>query len=106
MSDQLSKMLFLFFAIACTALRVFLKLTAVDPSTGFYEGGGIAVPVFLALLVLAVIALLLLRFRRTPPAVLQVGLCSRLPSPASPAGSFPPSTFWTASPTWISPAAY
>ena len=59
MTDQRSKMLFLFFAIACTALRVYLKLTAIDPATGFYEGGGAAVP---ALWVLAAAALLAIGF--------------------------------------------
>lgn len=40
----------LFFSLAgcaavCLILRVVLKLTAVDPATGFYEGGG-ALPSF------------------------------------------------------------
>ncbi len=78
MTDQRSKMLFLFFAIACTALRVYLKLTAIDPATGFYEGGGAAVPALWVLAAAAVVALALLRLRRTPPAVLQPGPCCRV----------------------------
>ena len=78
MSDQNSKMLFLFFAIACAALRVFLKLTAVDPATGFYEGGGAARLAFNLLLAVGVIALLALRLRRTQPAVLQAGRIPRV----------------------------
>ena len=60
MSEKTPKLLFIFFAVACAVLRVYLKLTAVDPSTGFYEGGGIAVPTLNLLLVAGVAALLLL----------------------------------------------
>ena len=53
----------LFFALAgcaavCLILRVVLKLTAVDPATGFYEGGGALPLVFNILLGVSVLLLL------------------------------------------------
>ena len=53
----------LFFSLAgcaavCLILRVVLKLTAVDPATGFYEGGGALPLVFNILLGVSVLLLL------------------------------------------------
>lgn len=53
----------LFFSLAagaavCLILRVMLKLTAVDPATGFYEGGGALPLVFNILLGVSVLLLL------------------------------------------------
>lgn len=53
----------LFFSLAgcaavCLILRVVLKLTAVDPATGFYEGGGALPLVFNILLGISVLLLL------------------------------------------------
>lgn len=57
----------LFFSLAgcaavCLILRIVLKLTAIDPQTGFYEGGGALPPLFSILLGASVLALLLLGF--------------------------------------------
>lgn len=63
-----TKTVFIFSAICCTVLRVLLKLNAVDPSTGFYEGGGILVPVFNFLLGVSAVALLALGLLWRPAA--------------------------------------
>ncbi|MCI8648995.1 MAG: hypothetical protein HFG20_02655 [Anaerotruncus sp.] len=47
--DKISRALLGISIFICGGLRIYLKLTAVDPSTGFYEGGGIIATLFLPL---------------------------------------------------------
>lgn len=64
MNDKLPKQIFIFSAIACIGLRIFLKLTAVDPVSGFYEGNRLVVVLFTALLAIGVLLLILQGLRK------------------------------------------
>ena len=80
MSVKTPKLIFVFSAVACVALRVYLKLTAVDPATGFYEGGGIAVTALNLLLLVSVAALVvtgLLTGRKAAARGLRLGVAGR-----------------------------
>ncbi|MEM1484688.1 hypothetical protein V6615_07365 [Oscillospiraceae bacterium PP1C4] len=68
MNYKLPKTIFIFSSIACVALRIFLKLSAVDSFTGFYEGDTLTVIIFNILLGAAIIAMFALGLLAKPTA--------------------------------------
>ena len=55
-----------FFLLACGGLRIFLKLFCIDPSTGFYEGGGISRVAFTLLVGVGLLFFLILGLLQRP----------------------------------------
>lgn len=80
MTYKTPKTIFLFSLIACTALRIYLKLTTIDPATGFYEGNAIVVTAFYLLLIVSVAALFFLRIFVKTPISVSFPKCIKLPA--------------------------
>lgn len=61
MYDKRARAVFIFAAVTCILLRVWMKLTMIDPLTGFYKAGGsVFVMIFNGILLVAAAALFLL----------------------------------------------
>ena len=68
LNSSLKRFFTLYFSalVICMSARVYLKLNAMDPLTGFYVDGGALVPAFNAVFGICIVALFLLYvFRRT-----------------------------------------